>query len=41
MAEIILGNHIKKNFYQETMNLINGSVSEKQFIKDNIYYEMV
>lgn len=41
MAEIILGDHIKKDFYQETMNLVNGNVDEKQFLKDNIYYHMV
>lgn len=41
MAEILIGNHIKKNLYQETMNLINGNVDEKQFIKDNFYYYMV
>lgn len=41
MPEIELGNHIKKDLYQETMNLINGNVDEKQFIKDNVYYDMV
>ncbi len=41
MAKIILGDQIKKDFYQETMNLINGNVDEKQFLKDNVYYYMV
>lgn len=41
MPKIIIVNKVKKDFYQEVMNLINGSIDAKKFIKDNIYYDMV
>ena len=29
------------DFYPEVMKLINGDIDEKQFLKNNYYYEMV
>lgn len=39
--DILMGNTTQKNFYLETMELINDEVKEKQFIKDILYHPMV
>ena len=31
----------KKDLYVETMKLINGETTKEQFLKDQLYYEMV
>ncbi len=41
MQQILMGEQMQKDFYLETMKLINQEVPEKQFIKDILYYPMV
>lgn len=38
---ILINDIIKKDFYLETMKLINKEIDEYSFIKDNVYYMMV